>query len=94
MYIPTCWNCFNEVFYPEVRRITCQPILLVIDNAPGLVKVFQRENLVVRYVIPNVTSWKQPCDLGVFAAIRKRYKFLLLKHVLSFDMLDNDKKQL
>ena len=24
----------------------------------------------------NVTSWKQPCDLGVIAAVKNRFKFL------------------
>ena len=27
-------NWFNEVFYPEVRRRTCHPVLLLMDNDP------------------------------------------------------------
>ena len=59
--IPTCWNCFNEVFYPEVCRRTCHPILLLMNNAPGYFDPFQMENVVVRFFFTsNVTSWKQP----------------------------------
>ena len=48
----------------------------------------------VRYFFPNVTSLKQPCDLRVIAAVKKRYKLLLLKDVLSFYRLDNVNQQL
>ena len=41
-------------------------------------------NVVVHYFTPNVTSWKQPCDLGVIAIVKKWSKFLFLKDVLSF----------
>ena len=60
------------------------------DNDPGHFEAFQR----VRYVTSNITSQKQPCNLGVIAAVKKRYKFLLLKYVLPFNLLDNDNKQL
>ena len=42
----------------------------------------------------NVINWKQPCDLGVIAAVKKSYKFLLLKDMLSFYQLDTDNQQL
>ena len=32
----------------------------------------------------NVTSWKQPCNLGVIAAFKKNYKILILKKKCSF----------
>ena len=41
----------------------------------------------------NVTNWKKPCSLGVIAAVKKIYKFLLLQYVLSFYQLDNDNQQ-
>ena len=56
MDIPTCWNWFNEVFFPEVRRITCHPVLLLMDNAPGHFETFQGENVVVRWFSRNVSS--------------------------------------
>ena len=37
---------------------------------------------------PNCTSWKQPCDMGIIAALKKRYKYLYLKDVLDFCDLD------
>ena len=71
--ISTCWNWSNDVFYPKVHRRTCHPALLLIDNALESFKAFQRENVVVCYFTPNVTSWKQPCDLGVIAAAKNIY---------------------
>ena len=87
MDIPTSWNWFNEVFYPEGRRKTCHLVLLLMDNAQGnfegsMLNVhelnwenFQRENVVVRCFTLNVTSWKRPCNLGVAAAVKKINKF-------------------
>ena len=48
--IPTIWNWFNEVFNPEVRRRTCHPTLLLLDNVSGHFEEFS---------LPNVTNWKQ-----------------------------------
>ena len=59
-------------------------------NDPGQFEAFQVENIVVHYFTSNVTSWKQPCGLGVIPAVKKRYKFFVLKGVLSFYRLDND----
>ena len=94
MEIPICCHWFNEVYYPEVYQKTCHPIILLLDNAPGHFKSFQRENVVLRHFIPNVTRWKQLYDLGVIAAVKKRYKFLIVKDVLSLYQLDSDNKQL
>jgi len=94
MDIPTFWNWFNEVFYPEVHRRTCHPVVFLMDNDPAHCEAFQRENVVVRYFTPNVTSWKQPCDLEVIAYDKKRYKFLILVYVLSLYQLDNGNQQL
>ena len=78
---------FDEVFYPEVQRKTSHPVLLLLDNAPGHLKEFQKNNVRVKFFPPNCTSWKQPCDLGIIAALKKRYKFLYLKEVLNFYQL-------
>ena len=94
MDIPTCWNWFTEVLNSGVRRSTCNPVVLLMNNDPGHFEAFQRENVVVRYFTPNVTSWKQQCELGVIAAVKKRNKCLLVKDVLSFDQLDSDNQQL
>ncbi|CAK4265507.1 unnamed protein product [Aphanomyces euteiches] len=32
----------------------------------------------------RVSSWKQPCDMGIIASLKKRYKYLYLSKILSF----------
>jgi len=54
--ILTGWNWSNEVFYPEVLKRTCYPVLLLMFNDPGYFEAFQWENVVVRYFITNITS--------------------------------------
>ena len=58
------------------------------DNAPGHFDGFERGNVKVEFFPPNCTSWKQPCDMGIIAALKKRYKYLYLKDVLDFCDLD------
>ena len=82
MEIPRIWSRLNKIFYPEVRRIFCHSIFLVLNNTLENFEAFQRGNVVVRVFISNVTSWKQLCDLGVITVVKKRYKFLLFKDVL------------
>ena len=77
-----------------VRRRTCLPVVLLNNNDPRHFEEIERENVVVRYFTSNVISWKQPYHLGVIAAVKKRYKFLLLKDVLSFYQLDNGNQHL
>ena len=50
MNIPTISNWFNKEFYPGVRRRTCYPDLLLMDNDPGHFERFQRENVVMHFV--------------------------------------------
>ena len=92
MDVTTCWKWFEEVFYPQVRRRTGRPILLLMDNAPGHFAAFEKNNVKVVFFPPNCTSWKQPCDMGIIAALKKRYKYLYLKDVLGFYELDKDLK--
>ena len=73
------WNWFNEVSYPEVRRRTCHPVVLLMDNAPGNFEAFKKENVMVCYFTPNVISWKHLWYLGVIAVVKNKYKFLILK---------------
>ena len=70
MDIPTRWIWYNEVFYPGVRRRTCHPVLLLMDNDPVHFEAFQRENVLVRYLNINITNWKKP-DLGVIQLSKK-----------------------
>ena len=54
------------------------------DNAPDHFAAFERGKDKVEFFPPNCTSWKQPCDMGIIAALKKRYKYLCLKDVLDF----------
>ena len=62
------------------------------DNAPGHFEEFYRRNVIIKSFPPNCTSWKQPLDLGIIAAIKKRYKHIYLNDMLSFYSLDKETK--
>ena len=88
----TTW--LNDVFYPEIRRKTQHPVLLLLDNAPGhMINDFAKENVTIKFFPPNITSWKQPLDLGVIAALKKRYKYLYLSEVLKFHQLSAETQE-
>ena len=89
----TFMRWFDEIFYPEVTRRTGQPVLLLLDNAPGHGSEFVRNNVTVKFFPPNVTSWKQPMDMGIIAALKKRYKYILLKEIIGFHDLPTESKQ-
>ena len=84
MDVTACKQWFDDVFYPEIKNRTDEPVLLILDNAPGHFNDLSKDNVTVKFLPPNCTSWKQPCDLGIIAALKKRYKFLYLEEVLSF----------
>lgn len=84
---------FNQVFVPAVRPQTSDPILLLLDNAPGHQTSFERNGISVRFFPPNCTSWKQPCDMGIIAALKKYYKYLILKEILDFHDLSIETKE-
>jgi len=69
-------------FAPEVRRRTGRRVLLIIGNAPGHFEAFEEDNIRIVFFPPNCTSWKQPCDHGIIAALKNRAKFLYLKDVI------------
>ena len=77
MDVDTCWKWFNEVFYPEVKKRTGRPVLLLMDNAPGHFAAFERGNVKVEFFPPNCTSWKQSCDMGIIAAdVKQAWEFI------------------
>jgi hypothetical protein len=92
MDVETCWKWFNEVFYPEVKKRTGSRILLLMDNALGHFEALERDNIWIIFFFPNCTSWKQPCDMGIIVALKKRYKYVYLKDVLDFYKLDDEAK--
>ena len=67
---PNCWQWFNRVFFPAVRKRTSKLVLHLIDNAPGHFTAFERGTVKVALFPPNCTSWKQPCDLGIIDALK------------------------
>jgi hypothetical protein len=71
MDVKTCWKWFNEVFYPEVKKRTGHHVLLLMDNASGHFEEFERDNIQIVFFPPNSTSWKQPCNMGIIAALKK-----------------------
>jgi hypothetical protein len=89
----TCWRWFREVFALEVRRRTGRCVLLIMDNAPGHFEAFEEDNIRVVFFPPNVTSWKQPCDQGIIAALKKRAKCLYLKDVMEYHDQDEAQKE-
>src|SRR5262245_47377163 len=52
------------------------------DNAPGYSPI-ERDKMKLVFFPPNVTSWKQPMDMGIIHALKKRYKYLYLQDVLN-----------
>jgi hypothetical protein len=92
MDVETCWKWFNEVFFPEVKKRTGRQVLLLLDNAPRHFEAFEHNNVRIVFFPPNCTSWKQPCDMGIIVALKKRFKYLYLKDVLDFYELVEEAK--
>lgn len=93
--VPTFNKWFDEVFELFVRKRTGHKVLLILDNAPGHASAFERNGIRVVFFPPNVTSWKQPMDMGIIAAVKKRYKYLLIKEIISYhDSPETVKEQL
>jgi hypothetical protein len=92
MDVEMCWKWFNEVFLPKVKKQIGRRVLLLLDNAPGHFEAFEHDNVRIVFFPPNCTSWKQPCDMGIIAALKKRFKYFYLKDVLDFYELDEEAK--
>jgi hypothetical protein len=92
MDVEMCWKWFNEMFLPEVKKQTGRQVFLLLDNAPRHFEAFERDNVRIVFFPPNCTSWKQPCDMGIIATLKKRFKYLYLKDVFDFYELDEEEK--
>jgi hypothetical protein len=57
---------------------------------PDTFEAFKRDNVKIVFFPPNCTSWKQPCNMGIIATLKKRLKYLYLKDVLNFYELDEE----
>ena len=62
------------------------------DNAPGNFPTIERNNIKVLFFPPHCINWKQPCDMGNIAALKKRFKYLCLKNILDFYEVDENLK--
>ena len=82
----------TKCFFHELKKRTGCRVLLLLDNAPGHFEAFERDYVRIVFFPPNCTSWKQPCDMGIIAPLKKRFKYLYLKDVLDFYELDEEAK--
>jgi len=80
------------VFPPEVKKRTGRWVLLLLNNALGHFEAFERDNVRIIFFPPNCTSWKQPCDMGIIATLKKRFKYFYFKDILDFYELDEEAK--
>jgi len=62
------------------------------DNAPGHFPAVERNDIKVLFFPPSCSSWKQPSDVGIIAALKKSYKYLYLKVVLDFFEVEGPQK--
>lgn len=79
---PIMEQWFKTVFVAEVRRITSEPVYLVMDNAPSHGEL-QADGVTIVCLPPNTTSMYQPLDMGIISAVKRRYKARLLRRVLT-----------
>ena len=56
--VTTCWKWFEDAFYPEVRKRTGRIVFLLLEIA-------------LRKCSCRLASWKQPCGMGIIAALKK-----------------------
>ncbi len=83
-----------NIFFLEVRKCTGRPVLLLLGNAPSHFDgPFEHNGVRVHFFLPNCTSWKQPMDQGIIAALKNWYKYLYLKDGLKFSELEEDEEK-
>ena len=84
MDVSTCWKWCEEVFYPKVKKKTGRPVLLLMDNALGHFPAFERNHVKMVFFLLNCKSWKQPCDMGIIAALKKDINIYISKIIWIF----------
>lgn len=72
---------FQEVFLPAIKRRTRSHVFLIMDNL-GCHGDISDPQVTIIELPPNTTAVYQPLDAGVIAALKRRYKFRLLQHVV------------
>ena len=72
------------MFVPFVHSQTNRKVLLILDNALRHAEAFERDAIKVIFSLAKVTSWKQPMDMGIIAALKRRYKYHLIRKKLTY----------
>ena len=85
----TFMKWFDEIF-PYIRGRTRSPVLLFIKNTTDHIIQFKCENVKVKLFPPNITSWKQPMYMVIIDAVKKIYKYLLIKETIGFQYLTSE----
>ncbi|XP_055622445.1 tigger transposable element-derived protein 1-like [Toxorhynchites rutilus septentrionalis] len=76
----------EECFVPEVKPYLAKKglefrVLLVIDNAPGQLRV-EHPNVQIVFLPPNTTSLIQPLDQGIIATFKRHYIKTTFRYIL------------
>ncbi|XP_055633874.1 tigger transposable element-derived protein 1-like [Toxorhynchites rutilus septentrionalis] len=76
----------EECFVPEVKPYLAKKglefrVLLVIDNAPGHLRV-EHPNVQIVFLPPNTTSLIQPLDQGIIATFKRHYIKTTFRYIL------------
>ncbi|KAF1327708.1 Jerky protein, partial [Globisporangium splendens] len=87
---------FDTLFLPHVAQRhgagDSSKVLLLLDNAPGHPISFEKGNIRVVALPPNNKAWLPPMEMGVFTALKNRYKWKLIKDLIAYHTLPTDVK--
>jgi hypothetical protein len=73
---------FDDVFAPFVRNFTDKPVLLIMDNFGAHEIIDNKGQITIANLPPNVTSRKQPMDMGIIQNWKSKYRYSLLDAVV------------
>jgi len=68
---PTMAVWLASVFVQEVRRVSTEPVFLIMENAPSHGKL-KEDGVTIVCLPPNTTSMYQPLDMGIISAVKWR----------------------
>jgi hypothetical protein len=83
----------QDVFVPHVRKVHGDVwVVLILDNCPAHpcndVDKFHHHKVFIIFLPKNMTSRFQPADMGMISALKKRYKSIYLRKLVS--LCDDD----
>ncbi|KIK72708.1 hypothetical protein PAXRUDRAFT_180071 [Paxillus rubicundulus Ve08.2h10] len=62
-------------------------VCLLVDNFSGHVVTYQPTNVQVKFFEPNMTSFVQPCDMGIIHCFKALYHQHFCRHAIDLDEL-------